>query len=108
MTFGNERIVELRLVFHADLFHHPARTNIADGGIRDDILQAEILEAETEPFAGPFGRISPAPVVVREPPSNLDTGREVGLEPGLPIPMNPMNSPLSRSSAAKKEKPWLA
>jgi hypothetical protein len=67
---------------HPEAFHDPPRSAIGGHGERDDFLQEEILERAVESRAGRFGRVAPTPMLVSQPPSDLNAWREMGFEPG--------------------------
>ncbi len=68
------------VVDHAELFHDVAGALVADGGHGDDLGKLESVEAVGERGLCALGGVAVAPVLIGEPPANLDTGREVGAE----------------------------
>src|SRR6516162_9146685 len=47
---------------HADLVHDPLRAEVQRRGIGEDLIEAELAEAEIEGGPGALGRIAPAPM----------------------------------------------
>ncbi len=70
-----------RVVGHAELFHDMTRALVADGGHGDDLGEFQRLEAIGERGLCALGGIAVAPVLIREPPADFDTGGKVGREP---------------------------
>src|SRR5919198_5860303 len=82
---GQKGMVEVvgRVVRHPDALHDSLRPHVADCREGDDLVEAEIVEAECEGCASAFGRISLAPMVAREPPADLHRRGEADLKPRL-------------------------
>src|SRR5258706_14615087 len=71
------RIVEILVrVVHADAFHHGARCAIENGREGDDFSEADALETDSQGGSRRFRGVALAPVRTREPPADLDAGRE--------------------------------
>ena len=83
VSFGQRGMVEIigRRPRHTDSLHHGPRSEVRRDRERHDFLKTANSKAEVESGAGGFGGISAAPVLSGEPPSDLDAGREMGLEP---------------------------
>ena len=82
VALGNPGKVEILGVVadHADLVHHPLRTEVRHGGIGEDLVEAELAEAEIEGGQGALGCIAPAPMCSGKPPADLDARGEGRLQ----------------------------
>jgi hypothetical protein len=65
--------IAIRLVAHADAFHHGARAKIGLGDDGMDLRQAQ-RPGVVQGGAGGFRRIALAPMGARQPPADLDAG----------------------------------
>ena len=72
--------VVLRRTRHADSLHDTHRSLICRCRERDDLVEPELAKTEIERGGRGLAGIAPAPVLVGQPPANLDTRREMGLE----------------------------
>src|SRR5436305_1617991 len=70
----------LRETRHANSLHHAHRPLIDSRSERDDLGQPELAEPEIERGGRGLAGIAPSPVFTRQPPANLNTRREMGLE----------------------------
>ena len=90
---------------HADLVHDPLRAEVQRRGIGEDLIEAELAEAEIEGGPGALGRIAPAPMrpASRQPISMQGvkgTSRSLTASP-----MKPMKGATAGSSTAQRPKP---
>ena len=72
------RVIEIvrRIMSHPELPHDRLRAHVADCGHRDDLGQADLLEAVLDRLVSRLGGIAPAPDVLGEPVADLERGRE--------------------------------
>ena len=82
MAFRDAREVEILGVVagHADLLHHPLRAEVRCRSIGEDLVEAELAEAEIEGGQGALGCIAPAPMCSGKPPADLDAKGEGRLQ----------------------------
>ena len=82
MAVGNAWVVKIFVgaAGHAEFFHDAPRPMIGDGGHRDDFVELQLLEAKLGGGASPFGRVTAAPMIRRQPPGDFDTGSEMGFK----------------------------
>src|SRR4051794_36399399 len=98
----NARVVEVvgGIARHPEALHHAHRAGVPRRGERDDLLEAQLLEAEAERGPRAFRGVAEAPGVTRQPPADLDRGSEWGIECDLGEPGEPdergVRSPLHR------------
>src|SRR4051812_19217112 len=69
-----------RIVGHTDSLHDSARANVLHRSKRHDFGKLQLLEAERKRRARRLGGITSSPLAGGEPPSDLDTRREVSFE----------------------------
>ena len=107
MAFRDAREVEILGVVagHADLLHHPLRAEVRCRSRGEDLIEAELAEAEIEGGPGALGRIAPAPMrpASRQPISMQGvkgTSRSLTASP-----MKPMKGATAGSSTAQRPKP---
>jgi hypothetical protein len=73
---GDARMLEVLVrVLHADALHHRPRAQVGEGGERDDLGEADPLEAGAERGTRRLAGQAAAPEAARQPPADLDAGR---------------------------------
>src|SRR4029450_2675990 len=101
---------------HAEALHDSPRTDVADGREGNDLLEAQMVEAEGDGCPSPFRRVAASPVLACEAPADLDGRAEVGFEERIrqaheadgrraPRPMKPMNALLCMRSTPHSPHP---
>src|SRR3954468_25081320 len=82
MSVRHARVVEIvgRIVRHPDPAHDRAGAYVGRRGERDELLGTQLAERVGGARERRLGRVPLSPVVGREPPADLDAGREMRVE----------------------------
>src|SRR5499427_9829792 len=82
MTFRQPRIVEnvCWIAAHPQPFHNGSRTSVRHRRVRYDFSKRDSPKPVAKCQMRRLGRITPAPMLEGQTPTDLDTGREMGAE----------------------------
>src|SRR5277367_3552847 len=82
MALGKIRVIEVvgRVVSHADLLHHAARTNVRGDGEGNQGIERQRFERVANRRAGRFRGKASSPILRGQPPSDFYARREMSLE----------------------------